>query len=60
MSPTPPTLSSGVPFVATTLVAAALVERLRIWGIHRIFGYSGDGIDPILGALNRAAVTLNS
>lgn len=38
----------------TALVADALVERLRTWGIHRIFGYSGDGIDPILGALNRA------
>ena len=38
----------------TVLVADALVERLRAWGIHRIFGYSGDGIDPILGAMNRA------
>jgi pyruvate dehydrogenase (quinone) len=36
------------------LVADALVERLRAWGIHRIFGFSGDGIDPILAALNRA------
>ena len=38
----------------TILVADALVERLRTWGIHRIFGYSGDGIDPILAAMNRA------
>jgi pyruvate dehydrogenase (quinone) len=38
----------------TTLVADALVARLREWGIHRIFGFSGDGIDPILAAVNRA------
>jgi thiamine pyrophosphate-dependent acetolactate synthase large subunit-like protein len=36
------------------LVADALVERLRLWGVARVFGYSGDGIDPILGALQRA------
>src|SRR4051794_11936550 len=36
------------------LVSDALVRRLADWGIHRIFGYSGDGIDPILGALRRA------
>ncbi|MEN3315093.1 MAG: hypothetical protein V7605_1327 [Acidimicrobiaceae bacterium] len=38
----------------TTLVADALVERLRAWGIHRIFGFSGDGIDPILAAIHRS------
>jgi pyruvate dehydrogenase (quinone) len=38
----------------TQLVADALVARLRDWNIHRIFGYSGDGIDPILAALHRA------
>jgi pyruvate dehydrogenase (quinone) len=43
-----------VPDDAIYLVADALVERLRAWGIHRIFGFSGDGIDPILAALNRA------
>jgi len=37
-----------------TLVSDALVARLREWGVHRIFGYAGDGIDPILAALNRA------
>ena len=37
-----------------TLVSDALVTRLREWGVHRIFGYAGDGIDPILAALNRA------
>src|SRR3954466_7912582 len=37
-----------------TLVSDALVARLREWGVHRVFGYAGDGIDPILAALNRA------
>jgi pyruvate dehydrogenase (quinone) len=36
------------------LVADALVARLREWGVHRIFGYAGDGIDPLLGVLRRA------
>jgi pyruvate dehydrogenase (quinone) len=36
-----------------TLVSDAIVTRLREWGVHRIFGYAGDGIDPLLAALNR-------
>ena len=39
----------------TALVADAVIDRLHAWGVHRIFGYPGDGIDPILGALRRAA-----
>lgn len=35
-------------------VADALVERLRGWRIPRVFGYAGDGIDPVLAALHRA------
>lgn len=35
-------------------VADFLVERLHDWGITRVFGYPGDGINPILGALDRA------
>ena len=31
-----------------------LVERLHAWGVRRIFGYPGDGINGFLGALNRA------
>lgn len=31
-----------------------LIERLHAWGIRRIFGYPGDGINGILGALLRA------
>ena len=35
-------------------VADAIVERLSTWGVDRIFGYAGDGIDPLLAALHRA------
>ena len=38
-------------------VADGVVDRLREWGVARIFGYAGDGIDPILGALRRAGGT---
>src|ERR1700758_3831526 len=30
------------------------VERLRAWGVRKIFGYPGDGINGVFGALNRA------
>jgi pyruvate dehydrogenase (quinone) len=32
-----------------------LVERLAAWGVSRIYGYPGDGINGIMGALNRAS-----
>ncbi|RJK96433.1 thiamine pyrophosphate-requiring protein [Vallicoccus soli] len=35
------------------LVADALVARLRAWGVQRVFGYAGDGIDPLLAAFHR-------
>ena len=35
-------------------VADFLVTRLSEWGVGRIFGYPGDGIDGIMGALARA------
>src|SRR5690606_17240234 len=31
-----------------------IVERLLEWNIRRIFGYPGDGINGLLGALNKA------
>src|ERR1700744_6320931 len=31
-----------------------LVERLHAWGVRRIFGYPGDGINGVFGALNRS------
>jgi pyruvate dehydrogenase (quinone) len=30
------------------------VKRLKDWGVTRIYGYSGDGINGVLGALQRA------
>lgn len=38
----------------TTTVGDFLVERLSQWGVTRIFGYPGDGINGVFGALNRA------
>src|SRR5215217_2596464 len=35
-------------------VSDFIVQRLAEWGVTRIFGYSGDGINGILGALGRA------
>jgi pyruvate dehydrogenase (quinone) len=40
--------------VAAT-VSDFLVERLRAWGVRRVFGYPGDGINGVVGALARAA-----
>ena len=37
-----------------TTVADALVERLSAWGVRRIYGYPGDGINGVIGALSRA------
>ena len=36
-------------------VSDFLVERLSDWGVKRIFGYPGDGINGIMGALNRGS-----
>lgn len=36
------------------LVADVIVDRLQAWGVDRIFGYSGDGINTVLGALRRS------
>src|SRR4051794_41974629 len=40
--------------MAERTVSDLLVERLSAWGVDRVFGYSGDGIDPVMGALRRA------
>jgi pyruvate dehydrogenase (quinone) len=36
------------------LVADYVLKRLRQWGVERIYGYPGDGINAFLGALDRA------
>ncbi|MBM3113755.1 thiamine pyrophosphate-requiring protein [Pseudomonas arcuscaelestis] len=38
----------------TMTVGDFLVERLSQWGVTRIFGYPGDGINGVFGALSRA------
>jgi pyruvate dehydrogenase (quinone) len=35
-------------------VADGIVRRLRQWGVERVFGYAGDGVDPLLASLHRA------
>ena len=34
-------------------VADFFVERLHAWGVRRIYGYPGDGINGVLGALQK-------
>src|SRR5438874_3984761 len=34
-------------------VSDHLIQRLQEWGVQRIFGYPGDGINGIMAALNR-------
>src|SRR5438034_2368455 len=36
------------------LVADYILKRLREWDVHRLYGYPGDGINALLGALDRA------
>src|SRR3954462_8935113 len=35
-------------------VSDLVVQRLSDWGVPRVFGYSGDGINGVMGALRRA------
>jgi pyruvate dehydrogenase (quinone) len=37
----------------TKLVSDFIVERLRAWNVDRIYGYPGDGINGVIGAINR-------
>lgn len=37
-------------------VADLVVERLVDWDVERVYGYAGDGNNPLLGALHRAEV----
>jgi pyruvate dehydrogenase (quinone) len=40
-------------------VSDHLVERLASWDVRRIYGYPGDGINGIMGALRRADGTID-
>src|SRR5579871_5582197 len=35
-------------------VSDFILRRLKFWGVKRIFGYPGDGVDGMMGALDRA------
>ena len=32
-------------------VGAHIVDRLHAWGVHRVYGYPGDGIGGVIAAL---------
>ncbi len=34
-------------------VAHFMLERLREWGVHRVYGYPGDGVNGFLGAFEK-------
>ncbi len=36
------------------MVADFILKRLREWGVHRVYGYPGDGINALVGAFDRA------
>jgi pyruvate dehydrogenase (quinone) len=38
----------------STTVSDHLLQRLRQWGVRRIYGYPGDGINGLMGAFDRA------
>lgn len=38
----------------TDTVSDFMLARLHAWGVRRIFGYPGDGINGLMGALDRA------
>ena len=40
-------------------VSDFVIERLGAWNITRIFGFPGDGINGLMGALNRAKEKLD-
>ncbi|TGN87981.1 thiamine pyrophosphate-requiring protein [Bradyrhizobium yuanmingense] len=35
-------------------VSDFIIQRLHLWGVRHIFGYPGDGINGVFGAMNRA------
>lgn len=48
-----PVKSKGNPMAQT--VGDFIVSRLHAWGVRRMFGYPGDGINGVFGTLNRAS-----
>jgi hypothetical protein len=46
-------------FIMSKQVSDFLIERLLEWGITRIFGFPGDGINGIMGALKMEVRIVN-
>src|SRR4051812_42326026 len=46
--------TTGERSIVAELVADFVLARLREWGVHRIYGYPGDGINALVGAFDRA------
>src|SRR5881275_3758907 len=40
-------------FVVSDTVSDFLLKRLSAWGVKRIYGYPGDGINGLMGAFDR-------
>src|SRR5947207_14503082 len=40
--------------MTTQTVSDFLIKRINEWGLKRIYGYPGDGINGIIGAIDRA------
>jgi pyruvate dehydrogenase (quinone) len=38
----------------STTVSDFVLERLGEWGVRRVYGYPGDGINGLIGAFDRA------
>src|SRR6185437_8589918 len=63
LAPIPPRVAAnrggqsrkGTENVMSDTVGDYLLERLTTWGIKRIYGYPGDGINGILGAFGRSS-----
>src|SRR5262252_2180873 len=50
--PTPPAFEADSA-VSMLTTSDHLVRRLHEWGVRRVYGYPGDGINGLLGALQR-------
>ena len=42
--------------MAQMTASAFLLQRLVEWGVRRIYGYPGDGINGLIGALEAAGL----
>jgi hypothetical protein len=47
-------------FRLSDTVGDFILKRLSVWGVHRVYGYPGDGINDTIGALERPQGVWNS